>query len=438
MKILVIGSGGREHAIVRALNRDPQVKEVHAAPGNAGISQDATLKAVDASAPRDVAALAYDGGYDLVVIGPEAPLAAGVADAVRDAGIPVFGPSQAAAQLEASKAFAKLVMSSAGVPTAEAVHATTPAEAIEALSSFGPPYVVKDDGLAAGKGVVVTEDREAAVAHAVSCLSGGSTVVIEEFLDGPEVSLFVLSDGQNLVPLSPAQDFKRIHNDDAGPNTGGMGAYTPLDWLEGYAETDPAGVTRNFTEIVVDTVARPTIEEMARRGAPFIGVLYCGLAVTSRGVKVVEFNVRFGDPETQAVLERLQTPLGQLLLDAATGQLDADRQLEWSNGYAVDVVIAAENYPESPRKGDVITGVQEAERHTGVSVLHAGTVLDENGELVTAGGRVLAVVGTADTLAQAQARAYAGAQKISWPGAQYRTDIAAKAVAGQISVEPAV
>ncbi|GFZ86293.1 phosphoribosylamine--glycine ligase [Nesterenkonia alkaliphila] len=433
MKIMVVGPGGREHAIIRALMRDPSVNAVHAAPGNAGIARDVECLPVEASDPQAVTALAADGGYDLVVIGPEAPLAAGVADALRAAGIPVFGPSQAAAQLEASKAFAKEVMSAAGVPTAEAVHLTTPAEAVEALSRFGPPYVVKDDGLAAGKGVVVTEDREAALAHAVGCLSGGSTVVIEEFLDGPEVSLFVLSDGENLVPLSPAQDFKRIYNDDAGPNTGGMGAYTPLDWLEGYAETGPDGVSRDFTEIVVETVARPTVAEMARRGTPFIGVLYCGLAVTSRGVRVVEFNVRFGDPETQAVLERLATPLGGLLRDAATGQLGPSRRLGWSQGYAVDVVLAAENYPGSPRTGDVITGIPEAERLEGVTVLHAGTA-EREGALMTAGGRVLAVVGTGSTLQQAVDRAYAGVAKIDWAGVQHRTDIAAKALRGEISV----
>jgi phosphoribosylamine---glycine ligase len=431
VKILVLGPGGREHAIVRALLRDPAVETVEAAPGNAGIARDVACRAVDAADPDSVAALAAEGAYDLVVIGPEAPLAAGVADAVRAAGIPVFGPSQAAAQLEASKAFAKDIMAAASVPTAEAAHITTRAEAEHALRRFGPPYVVKDDGLAAGKGVVVTENYEDALNHAAACLSAGSTVVVEEFLDGPEVSLFVICDGQNLVPLSPAQDFKRIYDDDAGPNTGGMGAYTPLDWLAGYTETD-GGVTRNFTEIVVDRVARPTVEEMARRGTPFVGVLYCGLAITSRGVRVVEFNVRFGDPEIQAVLERLATPLGGLLLDAATGQLGAERHLQWSDGYAADVVMAAENYPDTPRKGDSITGIAEAEAIDGVAVLHAGTA-EKDGGLVTAGGRVLAVVGTGGTLREAVDRAYAGVDRIGWSGAQHRTDIAAKALAGRIN-----
>ncbi|GAB3849185.1 phosphoribosylamine--glycine ligase [Nesterenkonia populi] len=441
MKVLVVGPGGREHAIVRALLRDPAVEAVEAAPGNAGIARDVACHPVDAEDGAAAAELALAGGFDLVVVGPEAPLAAGAADAVRAAGVPVFGPSRAAAQLEASKAFAKEVMSAAGVPTAQAVHASGPDAAAEALERFGAPHVVKDDGLAAGKGVVVTEDRDAALAHARACFEAGGSVVIEEFLDGPEVSLFVLSDGESLVPLTPAQDFKRIFDDDEGPNTGGMGAYTPLDWLEGYTETDDAGTTRDFTQIVMDQVAAPTVQEMARRGTPFVGVLYCGLAVTSRGVRVVEFNVRFGDPETQAVLERLETGLGTLLLDAATGRLNAGpdgagRLLAWRPGAAVDVVLAAENYPDSPRRGDAITGLEAAEKIEGVSVLHAGTKADDAGEIVTAGGRVLAVVGTGASLAEARDRAYAGVGRISWPGAQHRTDIAAKALRGEIRVAP--
>ncbi|WP_028464188.1 phosphoribosylamine--glycine ligase [Nesterenkonia alba] len=434
MKILVVGPGGREHAIVRACLRDPAVEAVEAAPGNAGIARDVPCHSIDASNGTEVAALAVERGFDLVVIGPEAPLAAGVADAVRTAGVPVFGPSRAASQLEASKAFAKEIMAAAGVPTAEAVHANDAAVAAAALDRFGPPYVVKDDGLAAGKGVVVTEDRHTALAHAQSCFDAGGSVVIEEFLDGPEVSLFVLSDGQNLVALSPAQDFKRIHDGDAGPNTGGMGAYTPLDWLSDYRES-VGGAPADFTGVVLEKVARPTVTEMARRGTPFVGVLYCGLAVTSRGVRVVEFNVRFGDPETQAVLERLETGLGGLMLQAATGELDEQTPLQWREGYAVDVVLAAENYPETPRKGDLITGIEDAEALEGVSVLHAGTSTDDAGALRTAGGRVLAVVGTGQSLAAARDRAYAGVAKISWPGVQHRTDIAAKAIAAEITVE---
>ncbi|TDS86984.1 phosphoribosylaminoimidazole-succinocarboxamide synthase /phosphoribosylamine--glycine ligase [Nesterenkonia aurantiaca] len=434
VKVLVVGPGGREHAIVRALLRDEAVTTVEAAPGNAGIAAQVRCHSIDAQDGAAVAALAVSGGFDLVVIGPEAPLAAGVADAVRAAGIPAFGPSAAAARLEASKAFAKEIMAAAEVPTAGAVHVTDLAAAASAVDRFGAPYVIKDDGLAAGKGVVVTEDRAEALAHAEACFAAGGSVVIEEFLDGPEVSLFVLSDGVNLVPLSPAQDFKRIFNDDAGPNTGGMGAYTPLDWLEGYTETDAAGVQRDFVQIVVDTVAAPTLAEMSRRGTPFVGVLYCGLAVTSRGVRVIEFNARFGDPETQAVLERLATPLGQLLLDCSTGSLGSARSLDWAQGYAADVVLAAAGYPEAPRKGDLISGTAEAESLEGVAVLHAGTAADEQGRLTTAGGRVLAVVGTGASLAEAVDRAYAGVQKISWTGAQHRTDIAAKALAGEIKL----
>lgn len=439
VKILVVGPGGREHAIVRALKRDDAVGEVHALPGNPGIAAEARCHThISAQDGPALAEFAAAESYDLVIIGPEAPLAAGVADDLRRVGVAVFGPSQAAAQLESSKAFAKDVMAAAQVPTAQAVHAADPATAAAALDRFGTPYVVKDDGLAAGKGVVVTGDRAAALAHAEACFDVGGSVVVEEFLDGPEVSLFVICDGQNLVPLSPAQDFKRIFDDDAGPNTGGMGAYTPLDWLHGYTETGHtetgASATLDFTETVVEKVARPTLDEMARRGTPFVGVLYCGLAVTSRGVRVIEFNARFGDPETQAVLERLATPLGTLLYDAATGRLGAQRQLQWRDGYAAAVVMAAENYPDSPRKGDVISGVHRAEQVDGVAVLHAGTATDDAGQLITAGGRVLAVVGSGRSLQQAVDRAYAGVGQISWSGSQHRTDIAAKALAGQIEV----
>ena len=318
MKTLVLGNGGREHALLTALSRDPQVSALHAAPGNAGMADLATLHAVEATNPAAVVELARELGADLVVVGPEAPLAAGVSDALREAGFAVFGPSQAAAQLEASKAFAKEVMAAAGVPTAGSRVCTTAAEAAAALDEFGAPHVVKDDGLAAGKGVVVTSDRAEALAHAEACFAAGGTVVIEDFLDGPEVSLFVICDGEAAVALTPAQDFKRIHDGDAGPNTGGMGAYTPLPWL-------PEG----FTDEVMDRVARPVLAEMARRGTPFTGVLFCGLAVTAEGVEVIEFNVRFGDPETQAVLARLETPLGGLLPRAAAAP-PASRRPCWA------------------------------------------------------------------------------------------------------------
>ncbi|WP_326502773.1 phosphoribosylamine--glycine ligase [Rothia nasimurium] len=422
MKVLVLGPGGREHAIIRALLKDSAVTEVHSAPGNAGIAQDVPVHAIDANNPEAALALATELAADLVVIGPEAPLVAGVSDTLRDAGFPVFGPSKPAALLEGSKAFAKEVMASANVPTAMAKVATNREEAETALAIFGAPYVVKDDGLAAGKGVVVTEDFDAALAHAESCFAAGGSVVIEEYLDGPEVSLFVISDGSICLPLSPAQDFKRIFDNDEGPNTGGMGAYTPLPWL-------PEG----FVEEVIERVAQPTVDEMARRGTPFVGVLYCGLAVTSRGIRVIEFNARFGDPETQAVLARLRTPLGGVLLAAAKGELPADLALDWDPRTAVDVVMAAENYPDTPRKGDTITGLDAANQRENVHVDHAGTALDGE-EIVTAGGRVLAVVALGENLTEAREAAYAGVRDIAWKGAQYRSDIAFAAAENRIQI----
>ncbi|WP_237237334.1 phosphoribosylamine--glycine ligase [Rothia nasimurium] len=422
MKVLVLGPGGREHAIIRALLKDPAVTEVHSAPGNAGIAQDVPVHAIDANNPEAALTLATELAADLVVIGPEAPLVAGVSDTLRDAGFPVFGPSKPAALLEGSKAFAKEVMASANVPTAMAKVATNREEAEAALATFGAPYVVKDDGLAAGKGVVVTEDFDAALAHAEACFAAGGTVVIEEYLDGPEVSLFVISDGSTCLPLSPAQDFKRIFDNDEGPNTGGMGAYTPLPWL-------PEG----FVEEVIERVAQPTVDEMARRGTPFVGVLYCGLAATSRGIRVIEFNARFGDPETQAVLARLRTPLGGVLLAAAKGELPADLTLDWDPRTAVDVVMAAENYPDTPRKGDAITGLDAANQHENVHVDHAGTALDGE-EIVTAGGRVLAVVALGENLTEARDAAYAGVRDIAWKGAQYRSDIALAAAENRIQI----
>lgn len=412
MKVLVLGSGGREHALVRGLRDDPSVTEVHAAPGNAGIEADAdathTVTATDGAA---VAALAASLDIDLVVVGPEAPLVAGVADAVRDAGIACFGPSAAAAQLEGSKAFAKQVMAAASVPTAMAHVCDTADEVAAALDAFGPPYVVKDDGLAAGKGVVVTHDRDAALAHAAAC----GRVLVEEYLDGPEVSLFCLSDGTTVAPLLPAQDFKRIFDDDEGPNTGGMGAYSPLPWAPG-----------DLTEQIVERVVQPTVDEMRSSGTPFSGLLYAGLALTSRGLRVVEFNARFGDPETQAVLALLRTPLGGLLHAAATETLHATEPPHWREGAAVTVVMAAANYPSTPRTGDVITGLDAADALQGVSVLHAGTTR-RGDDVVTAGGRVLAVTATGATVAEARSRAYTGVECIHIDGAQVRRDIAARA-----------
>jgi phosphoribosylamine--glycine ligase len=420
VKILLIGSGAREHAIARSLSLDPTVTELHALPGNPGIGSlvsstgRPTMRHYrDAMNPAGVAALATEIGADLVIIGPEAPLVAGVGDAVRAAGFPVFGPDAAAATLEGSKAFAKEVMAAAGVPTAEARVCRTTDELEDALDEFGAPHVVKDDGLAAGKGVVVTDDWELARAHGQGIIDAGGTVVIEDYLDGPEVSLFCLSDGKTVVPLQPAQDFKRAFDGDEGPNTGGMGAYTPLPWA-------PAGLV----DEVVSTVAQPTIDEMARRGAPFVGVLYCGLALTSKGVRVIEFNARFGDPETQAVLCQLDTPLAGVLLAAAEGRLAEQPPLEWAEGGAVTVVIAAKGYPASPRKGDAIGGLGEVEDEPGVHVLHAGTEFDDDGALVSAGGRVLSVVGYGPSLAAARERAYRGVDFIKLDGSHHRKDIA--------------
>ncbi|MDR1635192.1 MAG: phosphoribosylamine--glycine ligase [Bifidobacteriaceae bacterium] len=415
MKILVLGSGAREHGIVHALAREG-VHQLYAAPGNPGIGELAELHQVDLTSGPMVALLARRLKADLVVIGPEAPLIDGVADSLRAAKILCFGPSAAAARLEGSKAFAKQIMEAAGVPTAGAVAAATPAQAAAALDRFGAPYVVKNDGLAAGKGVVVTDSREAALDHAQACFDAGSTVVIEEYLDGPEVSLFCVTDGHTVVPLAPAQDFKRAADDDQGPNTGGMGAYSPLPWAP-----------PDLTGQVLDLVARPVVTEMARRGHRFQGLLYCGLALTSQGLKVVEFNARFGDPETQAVLARLETPLSGLLADAAAGRLEQTRPLIWTEEAAVTVVIAAQNYPGTPVTGGVISGLGQANAIPGVYVLQAGTALDDADRLVAAGGRVLSVVGLGPTLAAARDRAYAGARAIHLEGSHYRTDIALRA-----------
>ena len=408
---LVIGTGGREHALARAPALDPGLDAVHVAPGNPGMAAVAECHDVDPMDGVAVADLAERLGVDLVVVGPEAPLVAGVADAVTARGIAVFGPSAQAARLEGSKAFAKEVMAAAGVPTARAQVCATATEVVEALDAYGPPYVVKDDGLAAGKGVVVTDDRLAALEHAAAC----ERVVVEEFLDGPEVSLFAITDGTTVYPLQPAQDFKRIHDGDEGPNTGGMGAYTPLPWAPD-----------DLVEEVRRTVLQPTVDEMARRGTPFAGLLYAGLALTSRGVRVVEFNARFGDPETQPLLALLDSPLSPLLYAAATGGLADVPPPTWRAGAAVAVVMASAGYPASSSKGDVITGVDAAEALPGVHVIHAGTGTDGD-DLVTAGGRVLAVVGTGPDLAAARGAAYAGVAAVEFEGAQHRTDIALRA-----------
>jgi phosphoribosylamine--glycine ligase len=419
VRILVIGSGGREHAIVRALS--PEVASLHAAPGNPGIAALAETHPGTAPTPAGILGLARKLSPDLVVIGPEAPLVAGAADLLRENGITCFGPDASAAAIEGSKSFAKQIMAEAGIPTAASFTCRTSAEVDAALAAFGPPYVVKDDALAAGKGVLVSSDADAARAHAAGC----GTVVIEEFLDGPEVSLFAVTDGVTAVPLLPAQDFKRARDGDQGPNTGGMGAYAPLPWA-------PAGlIDQTMAEVI-----QPAVDVMRRRGTPYLGLLYAGLSLTSAGLRVVEFNARFGDPETQVVLDRLSTPLAPLLHAAATGDLAGAEPPRWRPGVAVTVVIAAEGYPQNPVKGDKIK-IFEAERDVvplsvqdyrsagQAYILHAGTAIDPAGDLVSAGGRVLNVVGSGADVASARGAAYELAESVAIRGGWYRRDIAA-------------
>ena len=423
MRILVLGSGAREHAIILALRSEEADHEIFVAPGNAGIARDATVVALDPNDPTAVTTYATDEDVDLVVIGPEAPLVAGVADALRTRGIPVFGPGRAAAQLEGSKAFAKRVMESAGVPTGGATRARTRAEVEAALDAFGAPHVVKADGLAAGKGVIVTDDRAAALAHADAYLADGP-VLVEEFLDGPEVSLFFLSDGDHVLPLSPAQDFKRLRDADAGPNTGGMGAYSPLPWLDGRF-----GSERAFVDLVTTEVAEPVVRRLDAEGTPFIGLLYAGLILTAQGVKVIEFNARFGDPETQVVLPRLVDPLSELLLAAASGNLEDHPAPAFADDCAVTVVLASEGYPESPVTGRTLSGLDAAAAVDGVHLAHAATAEREGG-LVATGGRVLNVVGVGTTFRQARERAYLALGEIGLEGGQFRRDIAAAVAEG--------
>ena len=407
MKILLVGSGGREHALALGLQADPECSELHVAPGNPGIAQIATTHPLVITDNSAIVALAQKIGAELVVIGPEVPLVNGVADELRRVGIATFGPSKVAAQLEGSKTFAKEVMSDAGVPTAKSFTCTTQAEIERALDVFGAPYVVKDDGLAAGKGVVVTRDRAEALNHALAC----QRVVIEEFLDGPEVSLFGISDGHTILAMHPAQDFKRAGDNDAGPNTGGMGAYSPLPWAP--------------SDIIEDTykqVLAPMIAEMAARGTPFVGLLYAGLALTDHGTRVIEFNARFGDPETQVLIPRLATPLASLLYKAATGNL-GDTQLQWRDDSAVTVVLAADGYPSAPKSGAPISSIPTIDQ---VQIFHAGTAMNGNG-LVSAGGRVMTVTGIGSDLTEARNRAYRAISQIDLEGSFYRSDIALNA-----------
>jgi phosphoribosylamine--glycine ligase len=407
MKVLLIGSGGREHALAVALNADAQLEELHVAPGNPGIAQIALCHAINTDDNEAVIELAKKLSIDLIVVGPEKPLANGLSDSAKAAGIACFGPSKAAAQLEASKDFAKQVMRDAGVPTARFYTCTTKAEIENALDAFGAPYVVKHDGLAAGKGVVVTENREEALEHALQ----SSQVVIEEFLDGPEVSLFGICDGHNVVAMQPAQDFKRAHDGDLGPNTGGMGAYSPLPWAPD-----------DIIEETLEKVLNPTVKEMEARGTPFVGLLYAGLALTSKGTKVIEFNARFGDPETEVLLPRLKTPLAQLLMKAATGKL-AGEKLDWSHESAVTVVLASQGYPANPVTGEPITGINEI---SGAKIFHAGTTL-RDGVVHSTGGRVLALTSTGEDLTEARNSAYRVISGITLAGSHYRSDIALNA-----------
>ena len=415
MRILVIGSGGREHALLNAM----QGHDLTVAPGNAGMSRLATVRPVDVSSPQAIVELAREIDAELVVIGPEVPLVAGAADALIEAGVSVFGPTKAAAQLEGSKAFAKDVMAAAGVLTASAKRVEKLEEVEAALDEYGPRYVVKDDGLAGGKGVVVTEDRAEAKAHAEAVIGAGNPVLFESFLEGPEVSLFCLVDGETVVPLLAAQDHKRAYDNDEGPNTGGMGAYAPLPWLP-----------EDGVQTIVDAIARPVAEEMVRRGTPYQGLLYVGAAWGPEGPAVVEFNARFGDPETQAVLSLLETPLADVLLAVAEGRLDEVGELQWRDGFAAMVVLAAEGYPQAAKTGGVITGEALGDP---TKVLHAGTAL-EDGEYVASGGRVLGVVGKGATLEEAVAEAYEVISGIELPGSFYRKDIARPAIEGAISL----
>ena len=426
MKVLVIGSGGREHALAWKLAQSPRVSEVLVAPGNAGTATESKCRnvAVKATDIDGLLQLAQDEGIALTVVGPEQPLVAGVVDAFRAQGRRIFGPTAKAAQLEGSKAYAKDFLQRHGIPTAfYAVHTEVDA-ALAYIREKGAPIVVKADGLAAGKGVVVTDDRTVALDHARACLGkDGGRVVVEEYLDGPEVSLFCITDGEHVVPLQPAQDFKRVFDGDLGPNTGGMGAYSPLPWA-------PA----DLVDDVVARVVQPTVDVLRHRGTPFVGLVYAGLALTSRGLRVIEFNARFGDPETQVVLARLQTPLGHVLSSAATGTLGDLEPLRWSDGAAVTVVVAAQNYPDTPVVNTVIKGLEEAEAVEGAYVLHAGTKAAAYRTVVSSGGRILSVVGTGTDLASARETAYEAVDRISIAGSHHRSDIALAAELGEISV----
>jgi phosphoribosylamine---glycine ligase len=430
VRVLVVGGGGREHALAWGLARSPEVTEVVIAPGNPGTEAIGRRVPLDVRDPAAVAQLADDLAVDLVVVGPEEPLVLGAADAVAARGRAVFGPAAAGARLEGSKAWMKEILVAAGVPTARHGSFTEVAPALALLDALGAPFVVKTDGLAAGKGVVVTDDRAEAADAVRSYLSGeafgdaGRTVVVEEGLTGPELSVLVVTDGERAVPLAPARDHKRVGDGDTGPNTGGMGAFSPVP-----------GAGDDVAELVVERAVLPTLHALRARGIDYRGVLYAGLMLTADGPKVLEYNVRFGDPECQVVVPRLASSLATLCREAAEGCLRSD--VTWTTDAAVTVVLASEGYPAAPRTGDVIEGLDAAAGHEGVTVFHAGTARDDGGRVVTAGGRVLNVTGVGPGLGAARERAYAGAREIRWPGQVLRGDIAQRDRAqGDVAREP--
>ncbi|MDP8949303.1 MAG: phosphoribosylamine--glycine ligase [Actinomycetota bacterium] len=423
MRLLVVGSGGREHALVEALAQSPRQPEIFAAPGNPGMMPTAELVNIPTDDLISLRDFAKEAGIDLTVIGPEMPLVGGIAEAFFEADLKVFGPSRAAARVEGSKVFAKKIMRHAGVPTAsfEAFERETAALAyLRSIPPDGFPLVVKVDGLAAGKGVTIArsfDEAEDAVRAAFAGAFGaaGERLVIEEYLEGREASVFALTDGRNILPFVPAQDYKRIYDGDEGPNTGGMGAYSPTMWME------PATYAAILEEIVT-----PTVHQLALIGAPYTGLLYAGVMITSEGPKALEFNCRFGDPETQVLLPRMETDLLELLM-ACTEEDLTGREISWSNEKAVCVVLASEGYPESSSEGDEISGLEDLFGLQGIHVYHAATRMEE-GRIYTAGGRVLNVVGTGDSIMEARARAYAAVELIDFPGMQYRTDVALEAL----------
>lgn len=421
LRVLVIGSGGREHALAWGIARSSLCEKLYCAPGNAGMARIAELVDIQADEIAKLRGFALRERIDLTVVGPEAPLVAGLADQFLAEGLHVFGPDAACAQIEGSKAFAKEVMEAAGVPTGRASTFTMFSPAMAFVEDHGVPIVVKADGLAAGKGVVVAHTRKEAEEALRACLlerrfgEAGRKVLLEEYLEGEEASMLALVSGTQVVPLAPAQDYKRALDDDRGPNTGGMGSYSPV----------PA-VSKSVQDFVIEQITRPTVEELARRGLHYRGVLYAGIILTAEGPKVLEFNCRFGDPETQVLIPRLESDLLELLWAAARGD-SLPEKVEWKEAACVGVVMASRGYPASSSRGDLISGVEEAESVPGVTVFHAGTAL-RDGSLITNGGRVLAVSALGSTFAEARERAYRGVSCIKFAGAHYRTDIAARAV----------